>query len=94
MRYLVLAVLLAATPAMACQFDTDCRPGSECLKASTSIYGVCAGGLSPGNANDQQRAQFPLDINGTYGDTCSCDTDCGPGSRCFKRGSIQGVCIK
>lgn len=31
--------------AQACSFDVDCQPGSKCLKASGSIYGVCAGGF-------------------------------------------------
>ncbi len=35
----------------------------------------------------------PLDLNGTTGDTCSFDPDCGPGSKCLKSsGSISGVC--
>ncbi|WGR96972.1 hypothetical protein MTX26_21245 [Bradyrhizobium sp. ISRA443] len=94
MKYLVLALLLASTPAMACAFDTDCQPGSRCLKTSGSIYGVCVGGLSPGNANDQQPIPSPLDVNGTYGNTCTFDTDCGPGSRCVRDTSIQGVCMR
>ncbi len=95
MRYLVLALLLASTPTMACSFDTDCQPGSRCLKTSGNIYGVCVGGLSPGNANDQQPASSsPLDVNGTYGNTCTFDTDCGPGSHCIKDISIQGVCMR
>lgn len=94
MKHLVLVILLASTPAIACSFDTDCQPGSQCLKASGSIHGVCAGGIAPGNANDQQPVHSPLDINGTYGDTCSFDTDCGPGSRCMKGASIHGVCMR
>jgi len=27
-------VFLAATPLFACEFNTDCSPGSECLKSS------------------------------------------------------------
>ena len=94
MKYVVLALLLASTPAMACSFDTDCRPGSQCVKESGNIYGICTGGLSPGNANDRQPVSSPLDVNGTYGNTCSFDTDCGPGSRCVKDASIHGVCMR
>lgn len=77
----------------ACQFNTDCNPGSQCLKASGSLYGVCVGGIAPGNSNDRQPVYAPLDINQTYGDTCSFDTDCGPGSTCVKSGGIYGTCM-
>lgn len=78
--------------ALSCGFDTDCEPGSHCAKASGSLYGVCMGGLFPGNQNDQEPVYAPLDVNGTYGKTCSFDTDCGPGSECVKDRSIYGVC--
>ena len=91
---LVVAILAPAT-SLACSFDTDCSPGSKCVKGRGEIYGICAGGISPGNRNDQQPVYAPLDINRTYGNTCSFDTDCGPGSRCAKdSGSISGVCIR
>ena len=92
MKYILLAFLFMSTPAFACSFDTDCQPGSQCLKASGSIYGVCAGGLSPGNSNDRQPVHAPLDVNQTYGNTCSFDTDCGPGSHCVNGSSIHGAC--
>lgn len=88
-----IAFLLPAT-IFACSFDTDCNPGSKCAKASGSIYGVCLGGISPGNSNDREPVRAPLDINGTYGNTCSFDVDCGPGSACVKRGGIEGVCMR
>ena len=74
-------------------FDTDCQVGSKCLKRSGQIYGVCIGGLSPGNANDREPVTNPLDLNGTFGDTCSFDVDCGPGSVCLKGRSIYGTCL-
>ena len=87
--------ILFSAPAGACSFDTDCSPGSKCVKAPGNIYGVCAGGIFPGNKYDQEPVYAPLDLNQTYGDTCSFDTDCGPGSKCAKSmGSIYGVCVK
>ena len=98
MKTFITATLFAClfpVAAFACSFDTDCNPGSVCKKSQGSIYGVCYGGISPGNKNDRQPVKAPLDINGTYGNTCSFDTDCGPGSQCAKKdGSIQGVCLK
>ena len=94
---LIISFGLIAMPhkASACSFDTDCQVGSMCLKAQGALYGVCAGGMSPGNRNDQQPVYDPLDLNRTYGNTCSFDLDCGLGSVCVKSSSsIQGVCIR
>ena len=44
-----LMTLTASTVAASARmFDTDCFPGSKCLKGAGSLYGVCAGGLFPG----------------------------------------------
>lgn len=92
--FLVMIMFSPPSFALACSFDTDCAPGSKCLKTSGSLYGVCAGGISPGNRNDREPVRAPLDLNKTYGNTCSFDTDCGPGSRCMKSsGAINGVCM-
>ena len=81
--------------AFACSFNTDCDPGSKCAKSPGSLYGVCMGGISPGNKHDREPVYSPLDVNGTVGNTCSFDIDCGPGSKCAKsRGSIEGVCVR
>lgn len=87
--------MLAPISANACSFDTDCYPGSQCKKASGAIYGVCMGGIAPGNSNDRQPVQSPLDPNRTYGNTCQFNTDCGPGSICAKPGGgVYGACIR
>jgi len=46
MKHLVLPALAVLFPSLAHAraFDTDCEPGSTCLKAPNAIYGICAGG--------------------------------------------------
>lgn len=93
--FLPFVLLSGSTNALACSFDTDCQPGSRCLKAPGAIYGVCAGGLSPGNKYDQQPVYDPLDVNQSVGNTCSFDVDCGPGNMCYKpQGGINGICVR
>ena len=90
-----VSLLLAGDSAFACQFDTDCQPGSRCIKSAGQIYGICMGGISPGNRNDRQPVYDPLDLNRSFGNTCQFNTDCGPGSRCVKSsGSIYGTCVR
>lgn len=94
MNKFIFTLLFVAGPSFACGFDTDCAIGSKCAKAPGSLYGVCKGGMLPGNANDKKPVTNPLDINKTYGNTCSFDTDCGVGSVCKKDGGLYGVCLK
>jgi hypothetical protein len=87
--------LLTPAPSAACSFDTDCKPGSCCLKKPVQIYGVCVGGLFPGNKNDRKPVYDPLDVKRSVGNTCSFDTDCGPGSSCVKEaGQLYGTCLR
>ncbi len=95
----VVAVLvflaISSGAAWACSFDTDCNVGSKCLKSRGSIYGVCAGGIFPGNKYDKRPVYDPLDPNRTVGNTCSFDIDCGVGNKCLKgSGNIYGVCVR
>lgn len=93
MRFVVLLLLVVATPSFACQFNTDCSVGSTCEKPRGQLYGVCKGGMQPGNSYDRTPVYDPLDLNRSHGNTCSFDTDCGPGSRCSKgAGQLKGVC--
>ena len=87
-----LAMLLISSPALACQFHTDCDAGSRCEKDRGQLYGVCKSGLNPGNSFDRKPVYDPLDDS--RGDTCSFNTDCSPGSRCEKEpGSLYGTCV-
>lgn len=92
---LFFGLLAMATPASACQFDTDCQVGSRCKKSSGSLYGFCVGGQNPGNNNDRVPAYDPLDPSRGRGETCQYDVDCGPGNACRKAsGALYGVCLK
>lgn len=96
-KLIVILCLLIAVPALACEFNTDCEPGSRCIKAPGELEGVCVGGISPGNSNDYRpmRDKPISDLNGTYGNTCEFNTDCGPGAMCYKpNGGLYGTCIK
>jgi hypothetical protein len=94
-KYLLLLLFVLSSSSYACSFDTDCEVGSKCLKQRGQIEGVCIGGLFPGNKNDRAPVKDWLDLNGTAGNTCSFDIDCGPGSACIKsRGAIEGVCLR
>jgi hypothetical protein len=39
--------------AYACVVDVDCAVGSKCLKQAGQVYGICVGGMNPGNSNDR-----------------------------------------
>lgn len=92
-KLLIVFSLLTSSYVYACEFDTDCEPGSRCVKSGANIYGWCVGGISPGNQNDRQPARDPLDITGQKGNTCEFDTDCGAGGKCVKGSGIYGTCL-
>ena len=94
LAYSLSILLVTAGSALACQFTTDCRPGSQCVKQRGQLYGVCMGGIAPGNTNDRRPVYSPLDPNRTYGNTCRFSTDCGPGSSCVKGSGIYGTCVR
>lgn len=92
-KLIVSLVLVVSTSGFGCAFNTDCNPGSQCVKPPNSIYGYCVGGMQPGNAYDNQPTYNPMDITGRQGTTCSFDMQCGIGGTCVKSmGQLYGVC--
>jgi hypothetical protein len=94
MKLLIALFMLAPSVALACSSTYDCQVGSKCVKERGALYGTCMGGMNPGNANDEQPVERPMDMNNTYGNTCSTRYDCGSRYRCVKqRGSMYGTCV-
>ena len=91
---IAMAWTLSGVQAMACAFDTDCSPGSKCVKPKGRVNGMCTGGQFPGNKYDQKPYTDPFDPNRTAGATCSFNIECGPGNHCQKGLGIYGVCIR
>ena len=80
---LVTILCLTSTPAVACVFDTECKPGTTCVDGSCS-----RDLLSGGGDNDATVKRSP-----PKGKTCGYDGDCDPGSRCIKGSGPEGVCL-
>jgi len=92
----LMPIVMTPTNTSACTGDMDCQVGSKCVKSRGQMYGVCVGGMSPGNKNDQVPVYNPLEINRprTFGNTCSFNLDCGIGQKCVKElGKLDGVCL-
>ena len=94
-KYVLIAAMTvvgASGYVHACSFNTDCNPGSKCLKKVGQIYGACVGGMSPGrSSNNIYNNPYG---NSKKGDKCSYNTDCDPGSRCLKEsGKMYGACL-
>jgi hypothetical protein len=85
---------LSVAQVMACAFDSDCSPGSKCVRPSGQVIGICTGGQFPGNKYDQKPYIDPFDPNRTAGKTCAFSIECGPGSRCALGLGIYGVCVR
>jgi hypothetical protein len=90
----IAALILCTTRTIACTFDTDCSPGSTCVKSSGQVLGICTGGRFPGNRYDQKPYSDPFDPNRTVGKTCSFKIECGPGNHCAMGSGIYGVCVR
>ena len=95
-KYGLAAAVLAlfSVPTLACSLDSDCSPGSKCVKPSGRVVGFCTGGQFPGNQYDKSPYSDPFDPNRTAGKTCSFNIDCGPGNHCQIGLGIYGVCVR
>ena len=97
MKFQLILVLILWIPfkTFACEFNTDCDPGSKCQKYNQySLYGVCVGGLNPGNKGDRKPVRDSLDRNSKVGSQCSFNTDCDIGHKCMKEaGQLYGTCM-
>ena len=84
MRSLILVTILCltSTSAFACMYDTECEPGTMCLK------GACVR-VHSGSGDDD----VPVKQNPSKGKTCGYDGDCDPGSRCIRGSGPEGVCL-
>ena|SRR6185437_4689973 len=92
---LAIAVLLwTSIECVACMLETDCSPGSKCIKQAGQVLGWCSGGRFPGNRYDQKPYTDPFDTNRTAGKTCSFNVECGPGSQCAMGLGTYGVCVR
>ena len=81
---LCIAFITHSALGFSCCFDTDCSPGSKCVKSTGAIYGACMGGIFPGNSYDRRPVYRPLDLNKTYGNTCSFYLNCGVNAKCVR----------
>jgi len=85
MRGLIIVTLfcLTSVPALACVFDTDCKPGVRCRN------GVCSA-TELLNSDDVKRSPKERAKGAKY---CVYDSDCSEGSRCIKGSVLEGVCL-
>ena len=83
MRSLIVVIIfcLTSTPAFACVFDTECKPGIAC------VDGACGRDLLSGDGDDN------APVKRSTGKSCHYDDDCSPGSRCIKGSGPDGVCL-
>lgn len=93
-RFLLAAMMAAASPAWACLRDSDCLPPDTCHFAADAPEGLCLAqrpGALPSEAT--RSAGRPLGTR-KDGDSCQFSVDCAPGQSCFKPdGGGEGLCF-
>lgn len=85
MRSLIAATILCliSTPVFACVFDTDCKPGVQCVRGECKSIELNSG--DEGDNTPRERVK-----GAKY---CQYDGDCDEGSRCIKGSGREGVCL-
>ena len=85
MRHMVIVTVLCltSTPAFACVFDTDCKPGVMCVNGACSAIEMNSGDVKGSAPKERvQGAKY-----------CVYDSDCSEGARCIKGSAREGVCL-
>jgi hypothetical protein len=85
MRSMIIVTIfcLISTPTFACVFDTDCKPGVQCVKGECKSIELNSGG-------EEDNAPRERVKGAKY---CQYDSDCSEGSRCIKGSGREGVCL-
>jgi hypothetical protein len=80
---MVTVLCLTSTPAWACVFDTDCKPGVMCVNGNCNAIEMNSGDVKSSVPKERVKgAKY-----------CVADSDCGAGSRCIKGSGLEGVCL-
>jgi hypothetical protein len=91
--WLLIVLMIAASPAIACKSDVDCDVGSKCLLQAGQAQGVCTNTRKSGHADDGGMSRDPTDPSKANVSKCDVDLDCGPMGKCLRSpGKVVGSC--
>jgi hypothetical protein len=92
-KWLIVVLVLASAPALACKSDVDCDIGSKCLLQAGQPEGFCTSTRTPGHADNGGLSHDPTDPTKTNASSCDVDLDCGPMGKCLRSpGKVTGSC--
>ena len=105
MKFKIILIMLAGIavffvrPAfsvpLTCMNDHECEENQRCIKTNGSFLGVCKEGQWPEKVKNKRSTFAPLDVDGTDGDACRIDKDCGFVNKCVKEtDSAFGICLR
>ncbi len=91
-KWLMVVLVLASTPALACKFDAECSVGQQCLLRVGQTEGVCTSNRTPGSFDDGM-PHDPADLTRSSPQSCDVDLDCGAMGKCMRSpGKVSGTC--